>query len=214
MPFSAIQRWLQSHIATLMGLVLVTAMSASLAWQSADWLRLLRSPAAASDNTSNEAAVAVHSLEIGHLFGTHNATSDGPAPSTNLRLTLLGSFVHADPARSTAIIRSEGSTAQRYSIDSEISSGVRLHSVAADRVELLRNGRRESLSFPLNSSTAGNVQSNTQEIMADPLEQLSEMESDDLSQLRERMDALREQMQASDSLPSGAEPTEQPTEDN
>ena len=111
-----------------MGLVLVTAMSASLAWQSADWLRLLRSPAAASDNTSNEAAVAVHSLEIGHLFGTHNATSDGPAPSTNLRLTLLGSFVHADPARSTAIIRSEGSTAQRYSIDSEISSGVRLHS--------------------------------------------------------------------------------------
>lgn len=213
MQLTAPQRWLQRQATSLAGIVLILAMSISLAWQSADWLRLLRAPVAPSNNAS-ETPVAAVNPEIGQLFGTSSAATDGPAPSTNLRLTLLGSFVHADPQRSTAIILSEGSTAQRYSVNSEISSGVRLHSVAADRVELLRNGRRESLSFPLNSSTAGSLQSNSQEVMADPLEQLSEMESDDLSQLRERMDALRQQMQDSGSLPGTAEPTEQPMEEN
>ena len=214
MQLTAPQRWLQRQATSLAGIVLILAMSISLAWQSADWLRLLRAPVAASSNSASEAPVAAVNPEIGQLFGTSSAATDGPAPSTNLRLTLLGSFVHADPQRSTAIILSEGSTAQRYSVNSEISSGVRLHSVAADRVELMRNGRRESLSFPLNSSTAGSLQSNTQDATADPLEQLSEMESDDLSQLRERMDALRQQMQDSGSLPETAEPTEQPMEEN
>lgn len=222
MPFLASQRWLQRHATTLVGLALVTAMSVSLAWQSADWLRLLRAPVTASSNAAQDAPVTALPQEIGQLFGNSGATSDAPAPSTNLRLTLLGSFVHADPQRSSAIIRNEsrnesrneGSSAQRYSINSEISSGVRLHSVSADRVELMRNGRRESLSFPISNSATSSLQSSASEISADPLEQLSEMESDNLHQLRERMDALRQQMQDSASLPDAAEPTEQPTENN
>lgn len=214
MPLLAPQRWLQRHATTLVGIVLILAMSVSLAWQSADWLRLLRAPVVASNSSTNKTPVVALNPEISQLFGSNSTASEGIAPSTNLRLTLLGSFVHADPQRSSAIIRSEGSTAQRYTIDSEISSGVRLHSVAADRVELLRNGRRESLSFPLNDSSAGSLQSNTQDVMADPLEQLSAMESADLSQLRERMDALRQQMQDSGTVPSDAEPTEQPTDNN
>lgn len=214
MPLLAPQRWLQRHATTLVGIVLILAMSVSLAWQSADWLRLLRAPVVASNSSTNKTPVVALNPEISQLFGSNSTASEGIAPSTNLRLTLLGSFVHADPQRSSAIIRSEGSTAQRYTIDSEISSGVRLHSVAADRVELLRNGRRESLSFPLNDSSAGSLQSNTQDVMADPLEQLSAMESADLNQLRERMDALRQQMQDSGTVPSDVEPTEQPTDNN
>lgn len=214
MPLLAPQRWLQRHATTLVGIVLILAMSVSLAWQSADWLRLLRAPVVASNSSTNKTPVVALNPEISQLFGSNSTASEGIAPSTNLRLTLLGSFVHADPQRSSAIIRSEGSTAQRYTIDSEISSGVRLHSVAADRVELLRNGRRESLSFPLNDSSAGSLQSNTQDVMADPLEQLSAMESADLNQLRERMDALRQQMQDSGAVPSDVEPTEQPTDNN
>lgn len=214
MPLLAPQRWLQRHATTLVGIVLILAMSVSLAWQSADWLRLLRAPVVASNSSTNKTPVVALNPEISQLFGSNSTASEGIAPSTNLRLTLLGSFVHADPQRSSAIIRSEGSTAQRYTIGSEISSGVRLHSVAADRVELLRNGRRESLSFPLNDSSAGSLQSNTQDVMADPLEQLSAMESADLSQLRERMDALRQQMQDSGTVPSDVEPTEQPTDNN
>lgn len=214
MPFLASQRWLLRHATTLTGLALVTAMSVSLAWQSADWLRLLRAPVTASNNSANSLPAAATSPAIDQLFGSSSAASAGPAPNTSLRLTLLGSFVHANPQRSSAIIRSEGSTAQRYTIDSEISSGVRLHSVAADHVELLRNGRRERLSFPLHSTSAGDLQSTTPEVMADPVEQLSEMESADQSQLRARMEALRQQMQDSGSLPTTAPPTEQSTEDN
>ena len=214
MPLLASQRWLQRHATTLVGIALILAMSVSLAWQSADWLRLLRTPVATSSNTPETQAPATDNPQISQLFGSSTLSGDSPAPSTSLRLTLLGSFVHADPKRSSAIIRSEGSAAQRYTIDSEISSGVRLHSVAADRVELLRNGRRESLSFPLNDSSAGSLQSNTQDVMADPLEQLSAMESADLNQLRERMDALRQQMQDSGTVPSDVEPTEQPTDNN
>ncbi len=214
MPFLASQRWLQRHATTLVGLALVTAMSVSLAWQSADWLRLLRTPAKAAETSAHSTQTAAQPTEIGQLFGTSSVANDSPAPSTTLRLTLLGSFVHADPQRSSAIIRSEGSSAQRYTINSEISSGVRLHAVAADRVELLRNGRRESLSFPISNSATSSLQSSTSEVAADPLEQLSELESDDLVQLRERMDALRQQMQASGSVPDSPEPTEQPTENN
>lgn len=214
MPFLASQRWLLRHATTLVGLALVTAMSVSLAWQSADWLRLLRTPAKTTETSAHSTQTAAQPTEIGQLFGTSSVANDSPAPNTTLRLTLLGSFVHADPQRSSAIIRSEGSSAQRYTINSEISSGVRLHAVAADRVELLRNGRRESLSFPISNSATSSLQSSTSEIAADPLEQLSELESDDLVQLRERMDALRQQMQASGSVPDSSEPTEQPTENN
>lgn len=214
MPFLASQRWLQRHATTLVGLALVTAMSVSLAWQSADWLRLLRTPAKTTETSAHSAQITAQPTEIGQLFGTNSVVNDSPAPNTTLRLTLLGSFVNADPQRSSAIIRSEGSSAKRYTINSEISSGVRLHAVAADRVELLRNGRRESLSFPISNSATSSLQSSTSEVAADPLEQLSELESDDLVQLRERMDALRQQMQASGSVPDSPEPTEQPTENN
>jgi len=214
LPFLASQRWLQRHATTLVGLALVTAMSVSLAWQSADWLRLLRTPAKTTETSAHSTQTTAQPTEIGQLFGTSSVANDSPAPNTTLRLTLLGSFVHADPQRSSAIIRSEGSSAQRYTINSEISSGVRLHAVAADRVELLRNGRRESLNFPISNSATSSLQSSTSEIAADPLEQLSELESDDLVQLRERMDALRQQMQASGSVPDSSEPTEQPTENN
>lgn len=213
MPLLASQHWLQRYAITLVGLALITAMSVSLAWQSADWLRLLRAPVTVSNNSANPSAVPAQRPEISQLFGTNVANND-LAPSTTLRLTLLGSFVHADPKRSSAIIRSEGSPAQRYSVDDEISNGVRLHSVAADRVELIRNGRRESLAFALNSSPAGTPKNSAPQAAVDPVEQLSEMQSDDLSQLRERMDALRQQMQDSTLLPGSATSTEQTTENN
>lgn len=188
-------------------------MSISLAWQSAEWLRLLRTPPATSElNPSAPNAPASHP-QLGQLFG-HSQPDSADAPATNLRLTLLGSFVHADPKRSSAIIRSEGSPAQRYSVDSEISSGVRLHAVSADRVELLRNGRRESLSFPLSQPQDSANSYSRSDSAEDSLEQLSEMENDNLAQLRERMDALRQQMEASGTLPADAEPTDQPTEND
>jgi general secretion pathway protein C len=212
LPVSATQHWLQRHATTLAAIAVVLAMSISLAWQSAEWLRQLRNPAASSELTPSAPSAPASHPQLARLFG-HSQPGSADATATNLRLTLLGSFVHTDPKRSSAIIRSEGSPAQRYSVDSEITSGVRLHAVSADRVELLRNGRRESLSFPLSQpqDSANTYNSNSAE---DPLEQLSEMENDNLAQLRERMDALRQQMEASGTLPADAEPTDQPTEND
>lgn len=213
MPLSAPQRWLEQHATTLVGLALILAMSVSLAWQTADWLRLLRTPATIGNPAPSAPVAASANPQISQLFGSSAQATDAAAPATNLRLTLLGSFVHADPKRSSAIIRSEGNSAQRFTVDSEVASGVRLHAVAADHVELLRNGRRESLSFPqgLPQSSVSPASNDSPQAA---LDQLSEMEADNLTQLRERMDALRQQMEAAGSVPADAEPTEQPTEND
>ncbi|MNV69197.1 hypothetical protein D3C71_1620980 [compost metagenome] len=52
------------------------------------------------------------------------------------------------------------------------------------------------------------------EAAADPRDQLEQPEADNLTQLRERMDALRQQMEMSGTLPADAEPTDPPTESN
>lgn len=214
MPLSAPQRWLQQQAPTLLGIALILAMSLSLAWQTTDWLRLLRAPVASGSPAPSAPVAPSADPQISQLFGSSAATSSAAAPATSLRLTLLGSFVHADPKRSSAIIRSEGNAAQRFTIDSEVSSGVRLHAVAADHVELLRNGHRETLSFPL-SQTQDGASSYGSSVSPDAaLEQLSEMEDDNLVQLRERMDALRQQMETTGTVPADAEPTEQPTEND
>lgn len=212
MPLSAPQRWMQLHATTLVGVAVILAMSVSLAWQAADWLRIVRTPPVASAPNADPQSSHASSRHLDQLFGSSRQDNNAPPPVTTLRLTLLGSFVHADPKRSSAIIRSEGSEPKRYGIDSEVSSGVRLDAVYADRVELLRNGRRESLAFPRIPSSDNSQIYTPTETATDALDQLNELEADNLAQLRERMDALRQQMEASGTLPADAEPTEPPTE--
>lgn len=212
MPLSAPQRWLHLHSTTLVAVALILAMSISLAWQTADWLRSLRAPAQVDGQDVALQPSVASRQNLDQLFGSSRANSDGPAPATQLRLTLLGSFVHVDPARSSAIIRSEGSEPQRYSIDSEVANGVRLSAVYPDHVELLRNGNRESLTFPQRQSSDENMIYTPAYDAQSSVDELNELETDDLSQLRERMEALREQMEASGTLPTEEEPTDQPTE--
>ncbi len=212
MPFSATRRWLQQHATALSAAVLVLVISISLAWQTADWLRLLRTPALPSSVQSAQQPVNPPSHTLAHLFGANTSASAPAVRPTNLRLTLLGSFVHADPARSSAIIRNEGNQPQRYSIDSEISRGVRLNAVHADHIELLRNGQREILAFP-RSRSEQLAETPAQPATATP-SQLDELQNDDLTLLRERMDALHQQMETSGAEPSDAEPSDQTTESN
>ncbi|MGH8355729.1 MAG: type II secretion system protein N, partial [Pseudomonas sp.] len=145
------------------------------------------------------------------LFGPAGSTSDAPPPATTLRLTLLGSFVHADPSRSSAIIQREGSKPRRYSIGDELDNGIYLHAVYRDRVELKRQGRLESLPFPAKRISGIAPSSQAETPTGSALEQLSELHNEDAALLRERMDALRQQMEAAGSLPA-AEPPEPPME--
>jgi general secretion pathway protein C len=203
---------MQLHALTLAGAVVVLAMSIALAWQTADWLRFLRTPALDSTPNSKQQPAPANSQQLVQLFGADGRDNTTPPPATDLRLTLLGSFVHADPGRSSAIIRHEGSQAQRYQVGSEMPNGIRLHAVYADRVEVERNGRRESLNFPRSQSSDHAMAYPPSETSTDTLDQLDELEADNLEQLRERMDALRQQMDASGASPTDTEPTDQPTE--
>ncbi len=215
MPFLGFQRWLQVHAPALVGAALVLAMSVSLAWQTTDWMRLLRVPAH-STGTDTPTSLAAPELErLEPLFGPSNVASDAQPPATNLRLSLHGSFVHADPQRSSAIIQREGSKPQRYAVGAELDKGVRLHAVYRDRVELERNGHLESLPFPTRKSSINSASTGAAELepTEDSVDQLSTLQEENAAQLRERMDALRQQMDAAGTLPA-AEPnsTEQPTE--
>lgn len=212
MPFLGAQRWLLPRAPTLLALLLVLLMSATLAWQSVALQRLLHSTPAASSAAPESRSHNTDVQSLLPLFDTAPLVSSGIAPSTSLRLTLLGSFVQADSPRSSAIIQLEGSPAKRYSVGQELSSGVSLHAVYRDRVELKRNGRLETLAFskrPTLQSTAANPAPDS-----DNLAQLQALSEEDTQQLQQRMQELRERIQGADAAtataPANSETTESP----
>jgi general secretion pathway protein C len=210
LPLSGAQRWLVPRAPSILAVLIIALICVSLAWQSLAWQRLLQRPEANSRSTSQTTPSKVTPTSLLPLFASPQAAnSSAAAPSTNLRLTLLGSFVHADPARSSAIIVLEGSKAKGYRVGSQLSDGVILHAVYRDHVELKRNGRLESLAFKLHSpvASAANTRQPTPDYNA---AQLQQFEEENGQQLRQRMQELQQQMQASETAVDA--PTEQPTE--
>ncbi len=200
MPFLGAQRWLLPRAPTLLALLIVLLMSVSLALQSVALRRLLLSPAASSSAVPENRSHNTDMQSLLGLFGSGVATTTS-APSTTMRLTLLGSFVHADSQRSSAIIQLEGNPAKRYAVGQALSSGVSLHGVYRDRVELKRNGRLETLSFnkPRASQSAAPA---TPEPASDTLSQLQALGAENAQQLQQNMQALRERLQAAEVAPA------------
>jgi len=211
LPTPALFQRLKDNAPSLIGMLVLIALSVSLAWQSAELLRLVRGPV--QPPTLQTAATPEQRAQapIAQLFGTPRQADSGPPPATNLQLTLLGSFVHNDPQRSSALIQRQGQSAQRYSVGMDVDNGVRLDAVYADRVELLRNGRRESLTFPRQQSGQYSYTPPAENSPDDSLQQLDQLDQDNLEQLRQRMQELREQMEASGTPPEET-PAEQPME--
>lgn len=217
MPFLGAQRWLLPRAPSLLALLLVVLMSASLAWQSVALQRLLHSTPATSSAVPENRSHNTDVQSLLPLFGSGEPSSATLAPNTSLSLTLLGSFVHADSQRSSAIIQLQGSPAKRYRVGSELSSGVFLHAVYRDRVELKRNGRLETLAFRQRHS-AQPGQSAASAPDADQTALLQSLSDEDTQQLQQRMRDLREQLQGSDAAGASAaapstESTEPSTED-
>lgn len=200
--------WLQRHGVSGLCLLIVAAMSLSLSWQIVDLLRLLRSPAP----TASAAPVANQSqpLALEHLqglFGTPpQQHGDQPAPPTNLQLTLLGSFVNPDSKRSTAIILVAGGKPRRLTVGEELNAGVRLQAVQQDHVVLSRNGREESLHFPRLRSATVSASSAAYAPLQPTAEQLEQLQSEDVQQLQQRMEVLRQQMEGDSTAPPTAAP--------
>lgn len=211
MSISALSQRLKANAPSLIGMLVLIALSVSLVWQSADLLRLVRGPVPQASSQPTASLQQRAQAPIAQLFGTPRQTDSGPAPATNLQLTLLGSFVHSDPQRSSALIQRQGESAQRYTVGMEVSDGVRVDVIHADRIELLRNGRGESLAFPRHQSEQYSYTPPAEAAAQDPVQQLERLDQDNLEQLRQRMQMLREEMEAS-GTPSEETPSDQPME--
>ncbi|WP_044874994.1 type II secretion system protein N [Pseudomonas sp. LFM046] len=203
---------LQRHAPAFVGALVVLAMGASFAWQTREWLRLVDTQAQIPEQQGARVATTQPLQNLEPIFGVAPAMApSGPPPSTNLRLTLLGSFVHAGPDKSTAIIQYEGGKPRRFSAGEEITSGVKVHAVYRNRVEIERNGRLESLSFPAPHSRFTPAGGASEEPATDVIDDLSGLQEDNAAELRERMEKLRQQMEDPDSTTDDAS-TEQPQE--
>lgn len=171
----------------------------SLAWQGVTWNRLLHSPPGAPTSVTAEQPVAQSLDNLLPLFADSQPNS-GANPATNLQWVLLGSFAHADAQQSSALIQDEQAKAKRYRVGEQLAPGIRLHAVYPDRVELLRNGRVETLPFKrtpqhdgrnsdLADSTNGEV----------PGEQA--LPGLDPEQLQRELESLSEQLQPEEGAP-------------
>jgi len=189
------------------GVALILLISLSFASQTIDWLKLNRAPSTVPSSETDELAAAPELGTIETLFGAARRNDTAP-PATNLRLTLRGSFVHSNADNSSAIIQREGGKPQRFAIGAEVDKGVRLHAVYRDRVEIERNGRRETLMF---NKRNGARPSASQPSADSTLDDLSTLQQQDEQRMREHMDALRQQMEnAGGQSESDAEPINEP----
>lgn len=189
MSSPALCQWIKDNAPSLVGILALAALSANLTWQSAELLRLTRSPIQQLPTQITSAAEQRTQAPTALLFGFPLLDGSAPAPITNLQMTLLGSFVHSDPRRSSAVIQRPGAAAQRYVVGMEIDHGARLEAVYPGRIELLRNGQRESLTFPSrfpDRYTAAQV--GTEQSGSPPASDQSE----NLEHLQPRIQALRE----------------------
>lgn len=207
---AALQK-VRQHAPLIVSVAIVVLFGLYLAGRISDWLQLTQTPPAATTNSGQPAGVAPDLQRMESLFGTTaSAGQSYTSGASSSDLTLLGSFVHADPSRSTAIIQLSGQPPQLYRVEEELEAGVSLHSVHPDRVEVMRGGRLESLYFPsVRSATAvpDNLPDYSEPAEMEPLDPQAEM-------LQQQMEALRQQMEGATSPPESMPTDEQPTEDN
>lgn len=199
-------RWLQQHAPVLLGAALLLVVGAGLVWQTLAWRALLHSEPVTAVGSADAPSEQLVLERLEPLFGPSNGGRAGDAPATRLNLVLHGSFVHVDPAKSSAIIQRSGEKPSRFINGAKLNDNTRLHAVYPNRVELEHNGSLESLTFPSRSAGGSGRQSSE---AADPAEFNGTQESDD-ELLQRQMEALREQMEAAEMMDAPTE--EQPPE--
>lgn len=144
------------------------ALVVAIAWQLARIIWLLvpasstGSPAITlPSQLSTPAAAAAGQVDVqaiadAHLFGKASAAPVVETPvesyenlaETRLSLSLKGTNVHTEQARSLAIIADNRNEENIYFVRDTVSQGTTLHAVYADRVVLNRSGTLEVLKLP------------------------------------------------------------------
>lgn len=179
-------------------LLLLTCIA--LAWQTQGLLHLLHTSPRSESSTADVHSTPPAIDQIAALFGP--SSSQGQ-PLTTLNLTLHGSFMHSDPAKSSIIVQLPGSPPQRYLTGAELNQNTRVHRIYAHYVELERNGVIERLNFPSSQRNHTHNPSTT------PLDDsVGDDRVVDEALHKQRMEELRQQMEAA--MLEASNPTESP----
>jgi general secretion pathway protein C len=103
-----------------------------------------------------------------HLFGQAQAQQAKPAPEapvpenmpeTRLRLTLRGVFHSTDGDLARVIVAGPDGREEVYSLGASLPGGAQLEEIAPERVILVRDGQRETLTFPVDNRSSIQVNS-------------------------------------------------------
>jgi general secretion pathway protein C len=128
--------------ATLAALLLVCWSLAQVTW------KLWQPAAPAVGRASFEAGVDIRSLLSARPFGNaavQPANDDGRLARSNLNITVTG--VASRKVGGCALVVVQGQPEAAYCAGEELTPGVRLESVQVDRIVILRNGVRESVTM-------------------------------------------------------------------
>lgn len=195
------------HAPLIVSAVILLLFGLYLAGRINEWLQLEHTPPTATSGTSQSADMALDIQRMESLFGAPPERAQTQQTSSGSELTLHGSFVHADPIRSTAIVQRAGHPPQLYRIGEELEPGLSLHSVYPDRVDVLRDGQIETLLFPSTRSAPAQTDYSEQATPAEQPDPQVEM-------LQQQLDALHQQT-GGDTAPTENAPADQPaTEDD
>ncbi len=104
--------------------------------------------------SARKASVDSSAIPLWHLFGKEGvqkkaaAVKDVVAPTTRLKLVLMGVFAHKEDERSTAIISEQRKPGKLFHIGDKVPGNATLAAVYEDRVLLNTRGKLEALYFP------------------------------------------------------------------
>ena len=93
------------------------------------------------------ASAPSHSIASWHLFGDAPKQAGGGEASTT-SLILRGTLAESDPKAGLAVIADAGNPERSWRVGEEVSPGVRLTAVYADRVVVAHGGVEETLKLP------------------------------------------------------------------
>ena len=110
--------------------------------------------------SASKASVDSSAIPLWNLFGKEGvqkktaAVKDVVAPTTRLKLVLMGVFAHKQEERSTAIISEQRKPGKLFHIGDKVPGNATLAAVYEDRVLLNSRGKLEALYFPQSKTTA------------------------------------------------------------
>jgi general secretion pathway protein C len=161
-------------VVSVLATLLLAHTLAGLSWQllPADGAALPGGPASLTVSPASGTDSPDLELVAGlSLFGRTEQVQTAPtapvqAPETRLSLQLRGILMQQGQGQRLALISQGNTEEQVYRIGDELSAGVRLHDILADRVILSRAGRFETLSLPkermdVTAGTTGSTQQTT-----------------------------------------------------